>query len=321
VSAYSPRDRLIELAYCIAAAVMGAIQAWPVRYQPSTEHLVSYLDIGDAWVQGHWKAALNGYWNPLYSWVMGGVLAVVRPSLRYEYPTVKAVDYVIFLICLWSFGWFLKNLVTVYRLVVRRTDEPRVAIPDWAWIVGGYTLFVWSSLRWITVISNTPDMAAAALTYLAWGLILRLEQRERQVDYLLLGLVLALAYYSRTPMLIVGAVLLAFLALEQPTVVRRRGAATAFVVLIVLTLPFIGSLSIARGHLTIGDNAKLNHAWGVNPGSHIIPDRHWQGGPAGYQPRFTRSASCGARRRRSSSRSRCLARIPRGPIRRTGTKA
>ena len=34
--------------------------------------------------------------------------------------------------------------------------------------------------------------------------------------------------------------------------------------------------------MTIGDNGLLNHAWLANPGSYIIPNRHWQGGPPGY---------------------------------------
>ena len=29
---------------------------------------VSYLDIGDAYFRGDWKAAVNAYWSPVYSW-------------------------------------------------------------------------------------------------------------------------------------------------------------------------------------------------------------------------------------------------------------
>src|SRR4029453_19626930 len=36
------------------------------------------------------------------------------------------------------------------------------------------------------------------------------------------------------------------------------------------------------GHLTIGDNGWLNHAWVANPGRYVIPDTNWQGGPDQY---------------------------------------
>jgi hypothetical protein len=40
-------------------------------------------------------------------------------------------------------------------------------------------------------------------------------------------------------------------------------------------------MSAARGHLTIGDNGKLNHVWLTNPGSYAVPDTLWLGGPPG----------------------------------------
>ena len=58
------RDQLLETALVIAAILLGAVQAWACRFQPSTIDLVSYLDVGDAYLRGDWHAALNGYWNP-----------------------------------------------------------------------------------------------------------------------------------------------------------------------------------------------------------------------------------------------------------------
>ncbi len=276
------KDQLLEGGYCCLAIALGAVQAWRCRYWLSTEDAVSYLDIGDAYVQGRWRDAINGYWNPLYSWILGVVLAIVRPSARLEYPTAKFVDFTIFLICLLVFRWFLKHLRLTYRTLTTDRGESSRAIPDWVWIVAGYTVFLWSSLRWITLTSNTPDMCGAALCYLAWGLLLRLEQRERRSDYALLGAVLALGYFARTPMFIVGWVMLLAVWYQGRTLARRRGVAVAALVLLVLTSPFIAAVSLARGHLTIGDNGKLNHAWLTNPGDYIIPDTHWQGGPPGY---------------------------------------
>jgi hypothetical protein len=278
-----PRERLLEIGFWIAALLLAGGQAWASRYYPSTVDLVSYLDTADAYFRGDWHGAVNGYWNPLYSWVLGAAFLVLRPSPESQYPVAKLVDFAIFVGCLASFGWFLHNLQITYRAARARDERSVVGIPGWAWVVTGYTIFLWASLRWITVTSNTPDMLAAALSYLAWGLLLRLERRQRIGDYLLVGFVLAFSYFARTPMFAVGGALLALGWLgARRARERARGYLLAALVFALLTAPFIAAISHARGHLTIGDNARLNHAWLASPGSYIIPNRHWQGGPAGY---------------------------------------
>jgi hypothetical protein len=271
----------LEAGCWLVAIVLGGMQQWASIQIPSSIDLVAYLDIGDAWIHGRWTDAINGYWNPLYSWILGAVLAVVRPSARFEYPTVEGVDFLIFLLTLGAFAWFLHSVRSVCREAVSSRSEHGLAIPDWAWVVGGYTLFTWSSVRWISLSSNTPDMAAAGLAYVAWGLLLRLDQRERRGFYPLLGVVLALGYFSRTPMLIAGVAMLLLAGWKAETPARRRGVVVAALVLVALVSPYVAAMSHARGHLTIGDNGKLNHAWLANPRPGVVPNRYWQGGPRG----------------------------------------
>ncbi|PYR48999.1 MAG: hypothetical protein DMF89_13955 [Acidobacteria bacterium] len=273
--------RLVELGYWVVALSCGAVQAWVFRNQPSTVDAISYLDIGDMYAQGHWRDALNGCWNPLYSWVLGVVMAIVQPTPRMEYPTAKAVDYAIFVGALFAFRWFLKAFMAAYHRSAAEVPGRYALIPEIAWVSIGYTIFVWSSLVWIRVTSSTPDMAGAALTYIAWGLLYRLRERPRMVTSLALGAALALGYYTRTPMLVVGVLLLGLLAVQGGAGVRRAALAAALV-FAVLTLPFVVSLSLAHRHVTIGDNGALNHAWLANPGEYVIPDTNWQGGPAGF---------------------------------------
>jgi hypothetical protein len=273
--------RWLEPAYWLAAIGLGAAQAWVCRFQPSTIDAVSYLDIGDAYMHGRWHDAINGYWNPLYSWILGGTLTLVPHSARLEFPIAKLVDFVLYIAALIAFRWFLKGLCDAYADASARGPAARARIPAWAWVIVGYTAFLWSSLRWITITSSTPDMCGTAIAYAAWGLLLRLDA-ERRFQYSLLGGVLALGYFSRTPMFAVAAVILVLAAWQEASAVRRRGVMTAAFVFLAVTAPFITAISYVRGHPTVGDNARLNHAWLANPGSYIIPNRHWQGGPAGH---------------------------------------
>ena len=272
---------LLEAGFWLASLVIGARQAWASRYFPSSIDAVAYLDVGDAYLRADWNHAINGCWNPLYSWVLGIVMKVVSPSPDLEFPVAKAVDFALFVFALCAFGWFLHEVRVYYRKACAdHVGAP--SIPDWLWICAGYTLFVWSSLEWITLTSNTPDMCSAGLAYAIWGLVFRLERRQRPLDFLLLGVLLALGYFSRTPMFVLGWTLLVLMGLRRTGRHYRRGLIAAGVAFLVLTAPFIAALSAARGYLTIGDNGSLNYAWLVNPGELVIPNRYWQGGPEGY---------------------------------------
>src|SRR4029453_14214503 len=169
--------RFLAAAFCLLAILLGAAQTWTHRDTISSVDAVSYLDVADAYRQGRWNEAVNGYWNPLYSWILAIVLRVAQPSPEKQYEVVKLVDYAIYLLCLFSFTWFLGQLRRAYHRCVD-AEGHTMHIPDWVWVVAGYTLFIWSSLKWITLSSNTPDMAGAALCYAAWGLLIRARRRE-----------------------------------------------------------------------------------------------------------------------------------------------
>src|SRR5262245_60152690 len=202
-----------------------------------------------------------------------------------QYQVVKFVDLAIYVLCLFSFTWFLGELRRAYHGWVD-AEGHTLHIPDWVWVVAGYMLFIWSSLTWITLSSNTPDMAGATLCYAAWGLLIRVRRRElphRYREDVLLGLVLALAYFARTPMFVVGTFIVLWCGnLRSSSSAHLRGALATAAIFLVLTAPYIECISRARGHLTLGDNGWLNHAWLWNPVHYVIPDTNWQGGPDQY---------------------------------------
>jgi len=268
-----------EIGYWIVAVVLGAAQAWKSAPYVSSIDAVSYLDLGDLYAQGRWTAAINAYWSPLYSLIQAGWLLLVRPQPAYEYPVVKLADFAIFLLALVAFKWLLDGLRSASRAAAER--DGAAPVPDWVWVVVGYTLFLWASLVWITVVSNTPDMIAAVLLYTAWGILVRCDRRERLWSYGVFGAVLALAFLARTALAVFAVAALAMLAITARDRRRLRGAMVAVMAFLAIATPFVAALSITHGRLTIGDSGKLNHLWLGNPSYYTIPDRHWQGGPPG----------------------------------------
>ena len=56
----------------------GAIHAWAARHIVWTDG-ICYLDMGDAFWRGDWKTAVNASWSPLYAWLIGLSVLILKP--------------------------------------------------------------------------------------------------------------------------------------------------------------------------------------------------------------------------------------------------
>jgi len=241
---------------------------------------ISYLDIGDAYMQGDWHSAVSPVWSPMYSWILGLAMKVVKPPMRWEFPVVHLVNFAIYLGALVSFEFFWQQVINYHRhRTVNVSEQRHISLPGWAWQVLGYTLFITTSLVLIRVWSVTPDMLMAALVYLAAGLVLRIRLGSTNWGtFAVLGCVLGFSYLAKTVMFPLSFVFLGIGLLSVGNV--RRALPRFFVALLgflLISAPFIALLSIAKGELTFGDVGTLTYARYLNG----VPYPHWQGDPEG----------------------------------------
>ena len=134
----------IRLTFWALGAVLGFSQAWTSRLD-AEDNTVSYLEMGGYFFHGHHWAIINGFWSPLYALLLSLPVAVFKPSLYWEYPTVHLVVFIIFLFTMTCFDYFLRQLMQF-----RSDFDPEKkgsSELDWVWIAIGYTLFLWSSLN------------------------------------------------------------------------------------------------------------------------------------------------------------------------------
>src|SRR6266567_4960977 len=193
--------RLLRIFCWVLALALGAAQAWATRFTMNPDG-VSYLDIGDAYWRGDWHNAINAYWSPLYSWILGFFLKVLKPSMYWEYPVVHLVNLLIYVAALASFEFFLATFIADRK---KRDQEflkkGLMGLPESAWWLLGYNLFVSSSLLLIGLAFVTPDMCAAAFLYLASGLVLRIRSSVvTRRTFAVLGVVLGAAYLAKAVM-------------------------------------------------------------------------------------------------------------------------
>lgn len=272
-----PDKKPLENILLLTSAALGLAHAWFGRYSMNPDG-VSYLDMGDAFVRRDWTHAVNAYWSPLYGWILGLVVGEIRPSPRWEFPLVHIVNFAIFLVALLCFRFFLHEVIRFgherAELDEARPDA-RAALPDWALILLGYSIFLWASLELVSLYDVSPDQAVLACVCLAAGLLLRLRTNPTFQNFALLGLLLGVGYWTKAILFPLGFLILFFVYLwKRPSRIWRRGAVVSALVFLGVAAPLVLTLSWQKGRPTFGDSGKLNYAWSVSPRTFW---RNWQG--------------------------------------------
>jgi len=263
---------------------IGLVRAWVGRYSMDPDG-ISYLDLGDAFFHRKWFDAVNGYWSPLYAWLLGSAMFLTKPTRQWEFPVVHVVNFAIYLAVLAGFEFFLRSLLPrdpSARNEATRTEDAGGASSGALSRVGllaiAYSLFLWTSLELISIWGVSPDLCVAGFVYVIAGLLLRIRGKGSLSLYLILGVGLGLAYLTKAVMFPLG---FAFITIGFFCV--PRGKRLGY--LLITTLAFLGvsapwlvALSRAKGRFDFGDSGHLNYSALVSPGGRNL---NWQGEPPG----------------------------------------
>lgn len=273
-------QRWLITVFWLIAILLGIINTWDGRHTMGPDG-ISYLDIGDAYFRGDWNMAINAYWSPFYSWLLGLAMFLLKPSPYYEFTVVHIVNFVIYLCALGCFHFFLIGSLRYHRNWTSSVSKDGyVTLPEWTLLALGYILFIWSSLHLIGIPSVTPDMCVSAFVYLILGILLRIRRGlVSRPMFIILGVILGFAYLAKTAMFLLAFIFLGcsvFLVGNLRKAIPR--VLIALVIFILIASPFILVISNAKGRFTFGDAGKLNYLWQVDG---ITCCRHWQGEPVG----------------------------------------
>jgi hypothetical protein len=262
------------LIFCIA---LGAAEAWISRYDMISDG-VAYLDIGDAYLRGDWNTAVNAYWSPAYSWLLGLALHFLRPSIAWEFVTLHLVNLIIYLAALLCFRFLIHSILRSLR-EDGGSGSDCVPLPECALLWLGYGIFLWCSLVLIDIGKATPDLLVAALVFLLAGYLVDLRVHHSYGEFAMFGVLGGAAYLSKTVMFPLGFGFLLILFFSGKVSKRRvYGVLLSALAFLIVSAPFVVVLSRAKGRLTFGDSGKLSYAALVSPKA---PQVHWQGDPAG----------------------------------------
>jgi 4-amino-4-deoxy-L-arabinose transferase-like glycosyltransferase len=262
----------------------GLIRGWVGRYSMDPDG-ICYLDLGDAFFHRKWFDAVNGYWSPLYAWLLGSAMFLTKPARQWEFPVVHVVNFIVYLAALACFEFFLRSLLPrdpSTRNVATRAEDTGGAstgtLSRVALLAIAYSLFLWTSLELIGVWGASPDLCVAGFVYVIAGLLLRIRVKGSVSLYLILGAVLGLAYLTKAVMFPLG---FAFIAIGFFAVQRRKKLGYLLVTTVAflgVSAPWLVALSRAKGRFDFGDSGHLNYSTLVSPGGRNL---NWQGQPPG----------------------------------------
>jgi hypothetical protein len=263
----------------LTTIMLGGIQALAARFYMNADG-ISYLNLSDILARGDWSGAVNGYWSPLYPWLLSLCERLIAPSGYWEAPMVHAVNLLLYLGSFAGFQFFLGQLSAFQRR--RRTGERRnTAIIDFTRpveLLCAYSVFLWSALILIGTALATPDMLLAGIVFLIAGVTLKLRNDgPRLRSFAVVGILLGLAYLTKAVMFPIGLIiaLTCGLGTGAPRVVLSRTLLTMAAFLAVSS-PQILAVSRLTGHLSYGEAGTLAYARLVNK----VP-QWWIGTPPG----------------------------------------
>ncbi len=268
--------RRLRVSFWLMAVVIGFLQAWLYRNVIDND-TISHLDMADAYFRGDWGMAINGYWNPLYAWLLGFAMLALKPSAYWEYPTVHFVIFLVFLFALVCFEFFLEGLIRFHNRIpkIHFSGEQEPAVPLSVWRVLGYSIFLWSSLDLIGLGKTNPDLLVAAFVYLASGFLLRIRNGATSWrTFVGFGLALGLGYLTKQIMFPMAFV---FLGVGMLSVGNFRRAFPRTLIALIAFLAVSAPLAVAfyavKGRFSFSESGPLNYAVLVNN----VAFRHWQG--------------------------------------------
>lgn len=247
--------------------LLGARRAYAGRNLPVEADGLAYLDVARSYVGHNWHTAINGYWGPLYAWLLAIMMRVFRPGIHSEFTVARALNFLLFAAALYTFSKYWRALAEWSKRI--STDDPPIPVASpLVWTLFGYMLFLLNFIWSVDVIN--PDILVATMVFAIASSLLKLRKNDQAQPmpgmgaYVWLGLLLAVGYYAKAIMLYFAVFVLGAVVIRALRSRRFAEPLTAIVVFVAFVSPFVMITSRTLGHFTTGDSGRLNYAWFVD---------------------------------------------------------
>ena len=231
---------------------------------------ISYINIAKAYSAGNWGAAINGYWSPLYSWLMSPFLFFGSQPFYAVYVS-KIVSIII--------GFF--TIISVRRL--SRTFEIDKIVER------SFLIVLIPFILYFSLMYNTPDLLLVCFIVYYLSIIFETKYSNNLINGVLCGFIGTLAYLTKSfafPFFLFHFILFNLIYyFKELNVDRRKVLKNLFLglaVFFVLSGLWVGTISEKYGKLTISTAGEYNQAlvgseYGVNTMEYGLPPIYYLG--------------------------------------------
>ena len=265
----------------ITITIAGLLQALALRFVISGDGN-SYLDVASAYLHRDFANAINGYWSPMYSWLIALVLWLFKPSAYWETTIMHLLDLAGILVTLRAFEFFVNAFLSAKDNF--SPGEDKIHFPENIWWILCYGVFLSTMLQVLTLNPTSPDAWTCVATFLAMGLILKItENRGGPLYFAVVGFVLGVGYLTKHFYFPLAFVFMATSWLASRALRKNFAGLLCSLLAFALTAgPFVFALSRAKHRLTFGDAGKINYAFFMDQIAQ--PMFFWQGGGGSGTP-------------------------------------
>jgi hypothetical protein len=270
----SPKTAGWFAAETIVVGLVGLVEAAAYRFAMNPDG-VSYLNLSDYYREGNYSAAANGYWSPLYPWILGKINGLLQPEINMEAAAAHAVNVVLFFFCYFSWRFFFDEVAATAREKLVAEEREAAGQIEASVRLVAFSLFLWCCFDNIGVVLVTPDLLVAGISFLAAGLLQHIYRVIPSVKLVAgLGLVLAAGYLAKAVMF-PAALLFMVVAINRLLRVRGRYRLTAALTLsfAAISAPQVIATSKAVGKLTYAETGPLSYAMMVNGYGYLLPEK------------------------------------------------
>lgn len=204
---------------------------------------LAYINIAERYAEGDWQHAINGFWSPMYSWILCFCKLAGLPLLQSCY----IINYIVAGL----------GLVVLCNLARRYLTQPLFYF--------AFSLYALLLMLFYAMSSLTPDLMAAVSC--CWFLSLITDQRFafKKKMPLLAGIAAACAYFSKLYNFVPVHLFLAGIFLWS--LIKNKGSRSkeimpvikTYVVFILLSSIWISILSVHENKLVITTAGRFNH--------------------------------------------------------------
>jgi hypothetical protein len=226
---------------------------------PLDADAVSYLDISYSYLSGHWHSLINGYWSPVYPFLLALWVKIFKVGPLRESLAIHLLAAASLIAALISFEYFLSVLfVCRNKLAEENGEDLNALVSDDVIRFAGYLLFFWISTFLTPPYLEQPDILVFALYLVSAALSMQLVFTAKEWwRFALLGVVLGLGYLTKAVMFPLAFTFITTLLLRREWRRAIPGALLTLAFFAAVSAPFIFELSKSKGRLTYGDVGAL----------------------------------------------------------------